>query len=336
MVIYYKSYRIIGGKPKLVVTDDNDNIVHDQNNEYIKLAIYDNRKTIITRKRKCCKCGNDKTYIGTKGTPVWRLHHKCDNKKNCTGYICYYCDLISTYRTQIYLNNKREIKMRGRKCCECKSSVSRSWFNHLCNKEYCSKYLCVRCYGRHYQKNDPNSQTNIIKYMRDWRIGQLSRYSTTGKGLIGVYIVCKFLGTEDNNIRYDNFNFYIDTNHSRYGYVEVKISSMNLIERKWNFGNIQRHRFDTSFLLCMDEYKPWRNVRRIYIIPYQEIIGIGNIGIYMDPDSSRGPFRYDSYIVDERQFNLIYQSLDFKHDPILSKIFRKDEIEKDEIDIREI
>lgn len=289
--MYYKSYRIIDGKPKLVVTDDNDNIVHGLNNEQIKLAIYDNRKTIMIRKRKCCKCGSDETYISTKGTPVWRLHHKCD-KENWTGYICYYCDLIPPYRTQIYINNKRDIKMKGRNCCECKSSVSRSWFNHLCDKEYCSKYLCK--------------------------------------------IVCKFLGTEDNNIRYDNFNFYIDINHSRYGYVEVKTSSMNLIERKWNFGNIQRHRFDTSFLVCMDEYKPWRNVRRIYIIPNQEIMGIGHIGIYADPDSSRGPFRYDSYIADERQFNLIYQSLDFNHDSILSKIFRKDEMEKDEIDIREV
>jgi len=79
-IMYYKSYRIIGGKPKLVVTDDNDNIVNSLNDEQIKLAIYDNRKTVMTRKRKCCKCGSDKTYISSKGKHIWRLHHKCDKE----------------------------------------------------------------------------------------------------------------------------------------------------------------------------------------------------------------------------------------------------------------
>lgn len=34
--MYYKPYRIIGGKPKLVVTDDNGNIVNSLSDEQIK------------------------------------------------------------------------------------------------------------------------------------------------------------------------------------------------------------------------------------------------------------------------------------------------------------
>lgn len=263
-MVYYKSYRIIDGKPKLVITDENNDIIRYPDGA--QYAIYDNRK--IYKNRRCCKCGKDKTYISTTGTSIWRTH-KCGNKD-------------------------------------------------------CTRHLCLRCHMRYYQKNNPNSQHNTLKYMRDWRIGQLSRYSSTGKGLIGVYIICKFLGTQDNNIKYDNFNFYIDINHSIYGNVEVKISG--LIKGKWSFGNLQRHKFDTLFLICMDEYNPWKNVLRVYTIPYHEIINICTIGIYKDPDSSKGPFRYDSYICDNGEFNTIYKSIDFNNDPILKNIFRKNEI----------
>ncbi len=39
MTIYYKSYRIINGKPKLVITDEDCNIIQCPNKEQIGMSI---------------------------------------------------------------------------------------------------------------------------------------------------------------------------------------------------------------------------------------------------------------------------------------------------------
>jgi hypothetical protein len=75
-MIYYKSYGIIDGKPKLVITDEDGNIIKNPTKEQIKDAILEDSDTYRENKlkgRKCCICGNKDTYIYD-GIPDWAKH----------------------------------------------------------------------------------------------------------------------------------------------------------------------------------------------------------------------------------------------------------------------
>ena len=57
MSIYYKSYRIVKGEAKWVITDESGNIIHNPTKDQIKGAISDSQK-YKPQKRKYCICGN--------------------------------------------------------------------------------------------------------------------------------------------------------------------------------------------------------------------------------------------------------------------------------------
>lgn len=68
----------------------------------------------------------------------------------------------------------------------------------------------------------------------------------------------------------------------------------------------------------MDEYEPWKNVERVYIIPYDRVSGRKAITIVKNP--SRLTW-YDDLIVHDKLFNGAYRSMDIKK----CKVLRKDE-----------
>lgn len=72
-MVYYKSYRIVDGKAKWVIEDENGGINKSPTKEQLKVAIicgWNPRKNVITN-RKCCKCGRSETYIRPNGDPEW-------------------------------------------------------------------------------------------------------------------------------------------------------------------------------------------------------------------------------------------------------------------------
>lgn len=83
----YKSLRIVNGKPKWIITDENFNIIRGHTKEQLKLAILGDPP------KKCCMCGSTGTYTDTYGRSFWRSH-KCDNE-NCTKNICNSCYMDS-------------------------------------------------------------------------------------------------------------------------------------------------------------------------------------------------------------------------------------------------
>lgn len=89
---YYKSFRYIDGKVRLIITDDNDNIIQYPTKEQIKVAIYENIKRYRNYGiRTCCECGDDKTNKNYDGTPHW-YYCSC-SKDGCTGYLCNKCKM---------------------------------------------------------------------------------------------------------------------------------------------------------------------------------------------------------------------------------------------------
>jgi len=93
--------RWINGKLSKVITDENDNIIKNPNDEQIKMSILDNRRKKRKRtnfeKRICCICGSDHTDKNVLDCPIW-INHKCD-KIDCTKYVCHSCHKKIQYRS---------------------------------------------------------------------------------------------------------------------------------------------------------------------------------------------------------------------------------------------
>lgn len=251
MTIYYKSYRIVNGKPKLVIADEYCNIIQCPNKEQIKIAILEDRdhyKRCRHKETKCCKCDSAKTYMKGPEDPLWRT-------------------------------------------CEC-------------GKKDCTGHICDTCYGK-------------IRSSAGWRHGQLDPSSPPGKGFIGAYIVAKTYGLEDCNIKMNTFRFYIDlSKHSKYGYIEVKTATLNRKNGNWSFSKFDEKDFDTLFLVCMDENDPWKSVKRVYAIPWEDAINRSSIKIYENPSRSAW---YDKYKIDEKSFEDTYSNMKLENCKVLRK-----------------
>lgn len=200
-----------------------------------------------------------------------------------------------------YTSKKNRRKHEKRVCCSCGSNETYVnnhgvpvWHSCNCIDKECTRWLCNNCRSK-------------IDNMSLWRIGRLSKYSKTGKGVIGQWVVAKYLGVEDLNIKMDNFNFHIDLIHPIYGCVQVKLSLLNKYG-KWDMVNIGWY-FDTLFIVCMSDN--FGNVERVYIIPEGDIISeTRRVSITKNPKLSLGPFMYDKFKVDEKPFDNIYNTVD--------------------------
>lgn len=254
-MIYYKSARYIDGKTRIVVTDENGNIV-DRNptKERIKSAIPDKKRESKAEleNRICIICGSKDTSI-YKGKYRWIRDR--DDKENWTG-----------------------------------------------------KYICFNCYGKNRQKNDPNSQQNIIKSIRNPRIGNIKKDSEQGMVIIIQAVVAKVNGIEDLNIKTNNYNYHVDMYKDIYGRINVEYSSFRYpYYNGWIFNSrrtnvIKNENYDTYILLCLGIGKI--NIQRVYIIPnIGKIKELWIIGINVNGSE------YDIYRVDQNSYNDVFQNI---------------------------
>jgi len=202
------------------------------------------------------------------------------------------------------------IPKEERVCCVCKKHTTyvdsrgwKQWYKHKCDKKDCTGYLCKQCWDKY----DDDSSHSIIKGMTKSRLGQLTLYDTYGKGIIGAQTVANTLGVDDYSIIIDNFCYYVDlSKHSEYGYVEVKTMSLNVLHRQWVSGKIRHSNFDTLFLICMDQYEPWRNILEVYAIPRKNVGE--RIQITIRKDSSKTA-QYDRFRIDKEPYNKTFHNL---------------------------
>lgn len=208
-MVYYKSYRIVDGKPRWVIVDNCDNIVdRSPKKEQIKLITV--KKRIVMKNRICCVCGSSETYIDPSG--------------------------------------------------------KERWYNHICDKENCTKSLC------HIHGNE--------NYRRSVGISnRLSKYSEMGEGIIIEFVVMKIRKIKNANVEYDSFKAKFDLlEDPEYGNIQIKGPSKN--GRRWDCIFGAERVFDTLFVLCMGRDR--KNVERIYIVPESELYGESIIQIYED------------------------------------------------------
>lgn len=98
-MIYYKSLRLVNGKPKWMLKDENYDIIKSPTKDQIKSALFEE-----DRPKRCCICGGYESYIdlGT-GNPHW-YSHKC-GKKDCTEYMCHRCSCKNYQKSTDDQNN---------------------------------------------------------------------------------------------------------------------------------------------------------------------------------------------------------------------------------------
>lgn len=227
--------------------------------------------------------------------------------------------------------NKERLKTEGYVCCISKTHKTyvgpngyEQWYDCKCGKKGCTKRLCKNCWSKDYQKNNHNSHDNTRKLATDWRTGNLDPLSTNGKGFIGQQIVAIRYGAEDCNLKMDNFRFYIDLSKiSGYGYSEVKTSSLGIKSGQYMFHTHRPQEYDTLFLVCMDHNEPWKDVNRVYAIPWEVVVNRGKGNIVITRDSSRGTWYDDpkkGYRLDEKPFNDIYHGMKLENCKVLRKL----------------
>lgn len=254
-VKYYKSARYIKGKLRIVISDENDNIIcENPSNEQIRTAIpYKRRKSKgYLEGRVCCECGTSHTHKDSKGVDQW----------------CRYIDD---------------------------------------NKCWNGKWLCFNCNGKYHQKNDYNSQQNLIKSIRNPRAGNIKKDSEQGMVIICQAVVAKLLKTEDLNIKMNNYGCHIDMYNDEYRRINVEYSSFRF-GYGWVF-NSRRNgscknkndNYDTYILLCIS--KDRNDIERVRIIPSSKVRDIWIIGININD------YTCHMFAVDPRLYNDIFHSI---------------------------
>lgn len=271
-------------------------------------------RKIDHRKTVCCICGSRETYIRPDGNLYWH-GHTC-NKENCTKYKCHECFKKSMRDKNKNIKERYLEKRRHLVCAICGNSETgklsnneSDWRKDKYRKGYWDgkSYLCTKCDGI-VRSNLPDSQKNIIKYIRDSRIENLDRYTEHGKDVITQWIAAKTIGAKDMNIENNNFREPIDlSKHLIYGKIDVKSGTFNIIYKWWRIGigeySLNKD-FDNLVILCMDNL--WKYVERVYLIP-RDRINVTSITIIKD--LSRGGW-YEEFRVDEKPYNDIYQSVE--------------------------
>lgn len=299
-MVYYKLYRIIDGKPRWVIEDEDGNINKSPTKELLKECVLDNRrKTKIQKDRKCGRCGRLDTYIDKKGNPIWLIF------KN--GYICSRCNTRMWKHGYIseekiiekrkeYSDMKRNKYFEGRICCICgldktyMKGDTPVWSTHdVCNYDNCTGFICASC-----SYKSKSKLRNGIFTLSDIFDGDITWF-------IGECVVCKTVNVKNRNIEENNFWSKTDTlKHQIYGYIEIKTVGLN--EGKWQ-ATIGRHEFDSLIILCMD--KGNKKVKRVYII--SDIKGLNGISLYENTRLTIS--KWEEFRIDEKLYDDNYQNL---------------------------
>lgn len=284
------------------------------------------------KNKKCVKCGSIETYINPEGYDLWARFYDNVGKWDGKSYLCNLCsqrvkqELVSREIKRI-----KEKRLIERKCVLCECAKTIRWYKYYEDKKWLGRYLCKKCYMKNYNA-EYNCHNNIKKSLRNCRICDidLSKFETfteNEKGRIGEDIVAETLNLENQNIISDNYTAPFDLVDSHGIRFQIKISTFDNVNRNWDFTIGYEHKFDILIILCMDKERPWKDVKRVYVIPEKcnELYGKRYISIFEGIES-----KWERYRVDEEPYNDAYHRLILEKYSVLIKIEKEGDINKGE------
>jgi hypothetical protein len=117
----------------------------------------------------------------------------------------------------------------------------------------------------------------------------------------------------------ENYNFHTPVDHSidsEYGILQSKGAVYNTVHRTWHVDWSNEHNkvFDNLIFYCMS--KDMKNVERVYIFPYEEVMM--RCGISVTKNFSDMPW-YEKYEIDATRYNDTYRNLKLIDCPGLRK-----------------
>lgn len=255
----YRSCRIIDGKQKWVIVDENEKIINKEpKKEELKLL------SILVERDGRSNPRRKESYNGTDTCPMIREDGNVCGNKLAPG------------------KAKREYDGNGNPT---------------------GRWLCNNCYAKGYRKN-PNSIESIRKSLSSRRTCNLNPNSTSEKGNKFEELSVRWQGFENLNITNDNYNSPID--HSRHpilGISQTKGALYNSTNRFWMISLKNEHsairrgfKFDTLIFYCAS--KDGKNIERIYIFPWKEVVKRTCIAICENP--SKGGW-YEKYRIKDEE-----------------------------------
>lgn len=158
------------------------------------------------------------------------------------------------------------------------------------------KWACTNCYNEDRQKNNPNSQYNLMKSVRNCRTGNQNPNHETTKARKSQKLACRLYGWIDLNEENDNYNFPIDCYDPKTGlYHQVQGRYYSRISQ-WTFGNF-KNELEKIYenMVCFCFSKDGKIVERIYKFLRKEIMRVKGITIYKNP--SKGGQQNEQYRV---------------------------------------
>lgn len=160
------------------------------------------------------------------------------------------------------------------------------------------KWICKMCRMKEYRKLS-NSNSNIIKSLRDRRIGNQNPSSENAKGDNSQELACILYEWEDLNKKYNNYNYPVDCYDSKTGlYHQVKGVFYYSERGFWPFTNFEREfgkKYETMVCFCIS--KDGKTIERIYKFP--ENVVKNRYGATIVKNPVRGVQWYKKYRVED-------------------------------------
>lgn len=185
------------------------------------------------------------------------------------------------------------------------------------------EWICRKHWRRDYEKNDPDSYSNIIRSMSNSRMDNLDPSSPKGKADKDQELACELYGYVDLNKKYDNYSASIDCLDEKTGLLyQIRGRVYNPEYGKWSFGHFGGEiykDYKDMILICFNKNR--KIVERIYRIPFEKEIKKRRKGIAICKNPSKGDMWYEYYRVkDEKEIKMA--------NDILKKILEKDNNKK--------
>lgn len=303
----YKRYISVSGKKPILVVVENGNIIDRNPTKEELKGLKDEPSNMYSDKEYLKECLR-RFYKKYGRVPTAAdLSHNCEYPGRGT-YFKYFGGLDNALREAGLWEKRYNSTNTCHRCIEEDKNIDDSQLPDKAYKEKdkdgknTGEWICRKHWRKDYEKNDPNSYSNIIKSMSDSRTDNLDPNSPKGKADKSQELACELYGYIDLNKRYDNYATRIDCIDEKTGLLyQIRGRRYNPEYRQWYFGHFEGelHKdYKDMILFCFN--KDRKIVERIYRIPFEKEIKKKRKGIAIYKNFSKGGW-YEQYRVKDEE-----------------------------------
>lgn len=164
------------------------------------------------------------------------------------------------------------------------------------------RWICQNCRQKDYQRDDPNSQHNTLKLLRDRRINNQKPYHSNTIGDNFQKLGCEWKGWTDLNKEKNNYKSSVDCIDKETGLMyQIKGRFYDPKYGTWRPGGGLEHEHTKEFekLIFFCASADGNIIERVYIFDWEIIYSRKNVSIVKNP--SRGKQWYEEYRLNDEE-----------------------------------